>query len=1319
MKKINIILFLILWASVGLGQQIFFKKYQVENGLSHNTVSCTMQDSYGFIWMGTNDGLNCFDGYDFKVYKKIYRDSTSLGNNQVQSLCEDKNKNIWVGTSKGIYIFDYVLGTFRFFNSKTEFGILISSNVNKIIQSKTGEIWIATLGQGFFIYNPEKQTLIQNSKYAAFVWDICEDKFGNFFVSSREEGLLFFDRTGRYINKEDNFLHFENKGNVRVNCIKNIDYNIWFGIGVQCLGCLDTKTKKCIYFSNKDIGTILVISPYSDRKLLIGTDKGLFWFDVLNNTFEKTDNYYDARSLSDYSINDILQDEEGGFWISTYLGGVNYFPKLTKKIEYYPPIYSREGEEGKIVNAFSEDKEHNIWIGCQDGLCIQDNKNLKINRIYSAKWNIQALLMDDENLWIGTLGEGLKIYNTKTKQITEHQHHRDLQGSICSNDVQCMYKDKNNTIYIGTSWGICRYNKDKNNFTTLNFAGSITAISDIVEDSKKTLWIATLNSGIYRYGLDNQHWTHFSYDETKENSLGNTPVIALFEDSNDILWLGTDGGGLYSYTDENGFINIDPEDKILPNKVIYSIEEDNSGNLWMSTNSGIIRINPLNVNDYKIFDKGDGLQSNQFNSRASFKTMHGKLFFGGIDGFNAFYPDEFKDNMYIPPVYVTDVYSHNDKTNETYLERTGENLFRKGKLILPYNHNNLTFRFSALSYEDSKKNQYKYQLDGFEKAWVKNNKHVVSYTNLSPGKYIFHLKASNNDGKWNDEGINVEIIITPPWWKTNFAYISYLLFITAILISSSRYFRYKTNLRIKQQVEQYNTEREKEIYQSKINFFVNLVHEIRTPLSLIKLPLEKVMEINRNTQSSKYLSIINKNIDYLLNVVNQLLDFQKSESKKIEVNRSSHNIILLIQTVYNQFEGVMELNSVEFKLELPNEEKEYEVDADILTKILVNLLSNALKFAKSFICIRLEYSTNSFKILIEDDGIGIEEKNKTKIFEAFYQAEAGKSKGVGIGLAFSTQLAEALNGRLSVENNSLGGASFILEINAVNSSESKHNINDIVIQDEIYCSSEFSNCRVLVVEDNKELLLLISEMLSDSFMVLKARNGKEALEKLLYETIDLIVSDVMMPEMDGFELTRRIKSDVNISHIPVILLTAKVSVDAKIEGMQQGADAYIEKPFSINYLKMQIENLLKLRLAFQEMMTKLPLYNTTLPTLSNRDHEFLTKLKIEVDEHLSDSTFSIDSIAEAMYMSRSNFYRKLKSITGIPPNDYLKTIRLNKSAELILKEDTRIGDVYIQVGFSSSSYFAKCFKAQFGVNPKDYPDYYKSTIKAQESDLNA
>lgn len=1303
-----------------------FKKYQVGDGLSHNTVWCAMQDSYGFIWLGTSDGLNCYNGRGNKVYRNVLNDKFSLENNFVQALFEEENHNIWVGTNWGLYIYDREYDRFTYFDKKTRYGVFISSEIKKIIKSESGLIWIATLGQGLFVYNPQTDVLTQNSLQTSFVWDVCENNSGHIYASSLQEGLLCFDENGKFLQSYPLLSAGNNPDNYRINCLLDIRSDIWFGAGSNLLYCLNERTGNldCYNASHLNFGAIRCLLNYSETELLVDTDNGLYLFDLHDKNFSRIDNPSDPRSLSDQSINAMMRDAEGGIWVLTNLGGVNYLAKPTKRFDYYPPVYRDGGvAAGKVVGPFCENAAGDIWVGTRDGLCFFDVSTHQLTAYpigggVDKKYDIRSLLLDGERLWIGTYAEGLKVLDLRTGHVKSYNHLQDTPNTICSDDVLAVYKDRSGDIFVGTSWGLCRYNPREDNFSTITTVGSMVSVVDILEDMYDNLWIGTSNSGVFRFNTRNGHWKHFQHERNDSTTITNNSVITLFEDLKGTMWVGTNGGGLCSFDPKTEtFIDFDPDNTILPNRVIYSIEQDKTGDFWISSNAGLITINPITKQHFRQFTVNDGLQGNQFTAQSSLKTASGKLYFGGISGFNSFVPDQFMDNQYIPSVYITEIrlpYTTDERLVQDILHLEGP-LYRAETITLPYEHNTFSVSFVALSYEDPLKNRYSYRLKGVDKEWVINSEqNTASYTNLPPGKYEFEVRGSNNDHKWNDQTTSLLIVVTPPWWLTTWAYCVYTLLLLGLAYYAGWHWNRHVKKKYKRRMEEYQTTKEKEVYKSKISFFINLVHEIRTPLSLIRLPLEKLLEDKREGRDAKYLSVIDRNVNYLLGITNQLLDFQKMENGGVQLSLKKCDINQLVSDVHSQFTSPAELKGISVMLDLPEGEIFASVDREKVCKIIVNLIGNAVKYAQSRIDIKLVSSDEGFRVSVSDDGPGIPDVEKRKVFEAFYQVKDGKSGavGTGIGLAFSKSLAEAHHGTLSLEDSVYGGSSFVLTLPWGEEAVSEE--PEVVIPDGREAADEEqgtelsgSKFTILLVEDNVDLLNLTRESLSTWFKVLKAQNGRQALELLANETVDVIVSDVMMPEMNGLELTAKVKSDIEYSHIPVILLTAKTTLEAKVEGFECGADVYIEKPFSIRQLRKQIENLLKLRQAFHKMMSELSGGNGAAPispveySVSQKDCELMAKVRAAVEAQLSDENFSVDTLAESLNMSRSNFYRKIKALAGMPPNDYLKTIRLNKAAEL-LKSGVRITEVCEKIGFSSSSYFAKCFKIQFGVLPKDY-----------------
>jgi len=1324
-KRGILCLILVFLANALTGQSFYFRKYQVEAGLSHNSVWCLLQDSYGFMWFGTSDGLNRFDGKKFKIFRNDNQEKFSLGNNSVQTLFEDGDRNIWVGTNEGIYIYQRLSGQFMPFDKKTQYNVSISSEVKKIIQTGKGQIWIATLGQGIFIYDPKTDLLRQNSRYTSFVWDISEDQTYRIYTSSLQEGLICYDQNGKYL---DSYIPAPNKkdiGNLRISCIQTVGDQVWFSQGTNTLCSLDSRTKQVEqYHSGKQhIGTIRAIAKYSEKELLIGSDNGLYIFSIPDDKFIRIDNLLNPRSLSDQSIFAILKDAEGGFWISTYLGGINYLPKQATVFNYYPPTPDPRVCTGKVISQFCENRDGNIWVGAQDGLKLL-NINTKDIDPYpipgvTQKLDIRALLLDDDKLWIGTYANGLKVLDLKKNKLTEYYHTRNSSTTICSNDVLSLYRDREGTIYVGTTWGLCRYNRSSDHFETLNFVGTMTSVFDILEDQSGYLWIATDNDGAFRLNPKTNQWKHYVREEDHPGSITSNSIITLHEDLNGRVWLGTNGGGLCYFNENSGsFIDFDPQNQILSSKVIYAIEEDILGNFWISGNAGLLRVDPSDKTNLKLFTREDGLQSNQFNFKASLKSSTDMLYFGGIDGFNSFFPNDFVENSFIPPVYIVDarLYNTNEKKRAEVLNLE-EPVYTAKEITLPHENNSIAFEFRALSYEQPDKNRYKYILEGFDKSWVDNGYiSFASYTNLPAGEYIFRVKGTNNDHQWNEQAASIRLTILPPWWSSAYAYWIYSLIVVVAGYLFYRHLTVKARKKFAGQLEAYQIKTEKEAYQSKINFFVNLVHEIRTPLSLIKLPLERLADAYSDAKASRYLTVINKNVNYLLHVANQLLDFQKIENQGVVLDLRSQSLNDLVIEVYGQFVYSAASKQVEMTLSLPEDDRVTAIDHEKIYKILINLLSNAVKHAKTKIELQLEFFDDHFEIRVVDDGPGIPDEEKKKVFEAFYQSNSTKSNlGTGIGLAFSKSLAESHQGRIMLADNEWNGASFILSIPLLHGKEElfpgdakipvvdiPEQIDDHIPEDPGTIEAPLKNYKVLLVEDNTELLDMIEDALQSYFTILKACDGRQALNILISENMDLIVSDVMMPEMDGLELCKAVKSDINYSHIPVILLTAKVGFDSKIEGMEYGADVYVEKPFSIKYLRKQIGNLLQLKISFQKLLASDPSRAIVSMSVPKSDKVFLERLHKKVEEHIAELDFSIDNVAETMFMSRSSFYRKIKSITGMTPNDYLKVLRLNKAAELLLEGEYPVSEVHARTAFSSSSYFAKCFKAQFGVLPKNY-----------------
>ncbi|MBN2765293.1 MAG: response regulator [Paludibacteraceae bacterium] len=1341
MKKAFItILFSLISLHLVLGASLQFVKYQVENGLSHNTVWCSLQDSYDFMWFGTSDGLNCFDGKSFRTFRYDAANQNSLGNNFVLSLYEDQSGDIWVGTQKGLYRFDRKNERFTSFSFATEDGVYVSSPVNSILKTNNGFLWLATQGQGIFIFDEKNKTLLQNSAHTHFVAALTQSPDGKIYASSRHDGLICFNKEGKYLTSYYNENNLLSPQQTEINAISYHVGAVWFNTGTYGFCRLDPVTGKIKSYRDRltSVSNIKCIYPYSENKLWLGGDNGLYEFDIQTENINRIDQPSDPHSLSDHSIYHISSDREKGIWICTYLGGINYLSGNQKPFEHYYPENKNSSLQAKAISQFCEDEDGNIWIGSEDGGLHFLNTRTKEFENYKptgnanslSYHNIHTLMLDGDKLWIGTSSRGIDVYDRKTGKFKNYQHRRDNNQTICDNSINSIYKTRNNTILIGTSWGLSQYNSTEDNFSIIGELGNMVHVFDIHEDYAGDLWIATYNAGVFRRKEGSQKWENYTNSANDSSSICSNSIITIFEDKQHNIWFGSEGAGMCRFErDKNNFVAYQAVNKLIKNPVIYSIEQDKKANFWIGTNAGLIFINPTGAGHPMVYNKSDGLQSNQFNFRSSLKTKNGKMYFGGINGFSAFVPEEINPNNYVPSVrYVSlKLLNKNTKisdsqTNKDFL------LFEKESVKLKYNENSFTVSFAALSFQAPEKNSYVYKLEGLDNNWIytENGNNTVTFNNLPSGKYNLHIKGSNNDGLWNENATTLHINILPPFWETKFAYLVYFLILSAFAYWSYKRWLRRLQLKNEELIRSHRERQEKDNYLSKINFFTNISHEIRTPLTLIKLPLERILSSgDGNEDTRNHLKTINKNTEYLLNLINQLLDFRKTEQTEFTLHKEQLNIRELLIAIRERYVQAAALKDLNIVLQMPDEEITNCIDKEAFNKIISNLLSNAMKYAKKEITIVLNADSENLSISVADDGPGINESERSKIFDVFYQTNHSEP-GTGIGLTLARSLTEKHGGQLHLVKNEKGGATFIITLGIENNCGETYASTEIKVAEYVGTATEVrknqennaedKKANILLAEDNADLLELTYSFLSQYYVVSKVTNGKEALAKLSEQNFDVVVSDIMMPEMDGYQLCEAIKTENQYSHIPVVLLTAKTNVESKISGLEHGSDAYIEKPFSLEHLYSQIENLIHSRQKLKELFAGTPLLAAVEIAVSKKDKAYIDKLNEEIEKHMLDVNFSIDTLAEVMNMSRSNFYRKIKSISGMSPNDYLKTIRLKKAAELLLSQEYRINEVYEQAGFSSSSYFAKCFKEQFGMLPREFVQKSLQSLQNNEEE---
>ena len=779
----------------------------------------------------------------------------------------------------------------------------------------------------------------------------------------------------------------------------------------------------------------------------------------------------------------------------------------------------------------------------------------------------------------------------------------------------------------------------------------------------------------------------------------------------------TQGGGFCRFQpDTETFANYNLSAG-LPNDVVYQIVEDKDGLLWLTTNNGLVCFQPT-TGVMKVYTTSNGLLGDQFNYRSSFEAEDGTIYLGSIDGFIAFNPKNFSENKFLPSIVITDFFLFG---KEVYAGEPGSPLEKSitfsDQLVLQSNQNSFSFRVAALDFQAPKTSRIMYKLEGFDTDWLTvGESPIVTYSNLRYGDYTFRVKVANSDGVWSDDEVVLEVHILPPFYLSIWAYCAYALLIIGCSLQIVVYFKRRSNSKHRRQMEKFEQEKEREVYHAKIDFFTNVAHEIRTPLTLIKGPLENIiLKKQVDAETREDLNVMKQNTERLLNLTNQLLDFRKTESQGFRLNFAKCNVTEVLKETHVRFTSLAKQKGLEFTLQVPEKDFYAHVNREAFTKIISNLLNNGVKYAESYVHIFLEVSeaddNNSFRIRTENDGVIIPNEMKEEIFKPFVrfnEKEDGKvTTGTGIGLALSRSLAELHQGTLAMgegeENNTFClTLPIVQDMTITLTPEPEAGMDKMSEIPAGEAEKKDNRPTVLVVEDNPDMLAFVVRQLSKEYAVLTATNGEEALQVLDGNYVNLVVSDVVMHVMDGFELCKRIKSDLNYSHIPVILLTAKTNIQSKIEGMELGADAYLEKPFSVEYLQACASSLIQNREKLRKAFAQSPFVAANTMALTKADEDFIKKLNEVIQVNYSNPEFSMDDMADSLNMSRSNFYRKIKGVLDLSPNEYLRLERLKRAAQLLKEGENRVNEICYMVGFNSPSYFAKCFQKQFGVLPKDF-----------------
>jgi signal transduction histidine kinase/ligand-binding sensor domain-containing protein/DNA-binding response OmpR family regulator len=1341
-------------------QEINFTSLTTRDGLSSNTVNTILKDRFGLLWFGTEDGLDMFDGTNFKIYRHRPGDPSSLQSNEILSLFEDAQGNLWVATSGGsLSRYNREKDAFVTVPSGIGPGAIPNNVIRDICSDHYGRIWVAHFG-GVNILDPKtneaSEVPLANGESSSMLKSpancVFEDSRHGIWIGTMF-GLLEYDPGTRSLTQ---FLHSDKEisslGGTIVNSVtEDNDGNIWIGTDNGLSMLKKGAHSFSNYFANKNDSTSISSNEVNaiaidGRKLWLGTGAGLDILDLNTGQIQKFGfDYRNVHSLTAQSVKSIYIDKQGIYWLGMLGGGINKYDRNLNLFNFVKSdVFDQKGLNAPVVSSFAEADNGNLFVGTDGGgLSLFDSKtrifqhfNIASKR-KGAESHITVLTLEKNakgQIAMGTFGDGLFLFNP-----TSHSYRQLVQGSaiqdLNSNYIFCIKKDHAGNMWVGTNGeGINVLDKDnkiiKRYTPTPKLPNDLKLpingfIRDIEEDKAGKIWVATHGGGIAVLDMASGRFTVYN---TTNSNLANDKVLTLHEDQLGNMWAGTFGGGVTVFNSNSKKLSSFSESNGLQNNTVYEILEDKNGLIWVSTNKGIssIDIKTKKINNYNYHN---GVQNNNFVHGAGIVSSTGEIFFGGLEGFNYFNPANLKKNNNVPSILITDLKISNQSVSPSNGGPIKENISIAKEINLDYKQN-FALSFVGLNYTSPEQNQYAYKLEGFDKDWnYVGNTSTASYTNLDPGVYTFRVKASNNDGIWNNDGASIKIYVHPPFWRTSYAYLLY----ACLVIGLAFYVRHRSMLKLKRRFlleqEQNEAERVRELDRLKIKFLTNLSHEFRTPISLILGPVDTLLS-QQNEKTHGQLQMIKRNARRLLNLVNQLLDFRKMEEQELKLVESEGELVSFVKETSESFKDLSERKKIDFSFESNIHQLHTRFDHDKIERIIFNVLSNAFKFTLEggTISLQLERSTDQpdsskvwVSMKISDTGIGIPEDKQEKIFDRFFQNSSAASvlnQGTGIGLSITKEFVQMHGGSIEVHSEYGKGTTFYIHLPfpqiATATANDKQLLEECQWNDETKAgyagkaiaanatSESTKTPLILLVEDNEDFRFYLKDNLRLHYNVVEASDGREGWQKTLFHHPQLIVSDISMPHMNGMELTKKIKSDKRTSHIPVILLTALTGEKEQIEGLERGANDYITKPFNFEVLSAKINNLLTLNTTLRDTYTKKIKVQGPEVEIQSEDEKLLRTVLLYLEENLTNPQLSVEDLSRQVGMSRSSLYSKILELTGQTPVEFIRSVKLDKAATLLEKSDMNVAQIAYTVGFSTPHYFAKSFKTKFGILPSEF-----------------
>lgn len=1355
-KQILIYIILLIHCFSGYAENenpFFFSHLGVEDGLSQVSILSIFQDSEGYIWFGTRNGANRYDGYEFKVYQNEVNNPASISDNYIRKISEDKDKNIWIGTSNGVNCIDYKTQQISRFYPQAINPQITTNAVNNFLRHADGELYAFTT-RSILKCNSDKtvEEMPYLTEMESPIHSIAQDNAGDIFIGTEDKGLYIFT-SGWKLKKHYLPDSSNNQQTLPISTISallpGLGNTVFIGTNENGL-CLYNKKEQTFTRLNTDNSglnnnSVRHLTVLSKDSILIGTFRGLNILNTQNMIITPINMDMKAKgALSHYSIHSMLIDRDQTLWVGTYSAGVNYHSPF-----YRPASFITTNSFAGIIGQGREDSNGNMWFATEGAGLLYYNPRTEEQKLYPIKplqagnyeINIlKSILIQGDSILCSTHFGSVYLFSIRDKQYKKIHDYK-------YNDINTLYIDSKQRLWIPTNTPDQTVMADKEKTTSyFNVNGhkkQFRGMCLIKELEPDVFLFGAISDSVFVYDMNKETTTDLTtllQNGDKRKRLGS--ISGALKDDNQFIWIATTKGGLFRLDSNLNLIQNYQKENGLSESYINSLSIDKNGDIWVVTGKELYKLNRPE-NKFELVKPVDSPTQEYSLYANNCVSNDGTLYFPGNQGILAINPQKVITNPNRPPVYVTSLLINSQEDPEglpTYQELLP--LQYNNNITLKASQGNITIRYSALNFIHSEDNSYAYMMEGADHNWHNiGNRREAYYSNLSPGKYTFRVKAANNDGVWNPEEAVLHITVNPPFYKTWWAYSLYLCILSLIITLIIRWQHRKHEREREEKYRQLEQERMNELHEERMRMFTNFSHELRTPLTLIINPLNDLLQrVTFSPEVKEALQMIKKNTGRMLLLVNNLMDIQKYEAGKSILQKTRFNFSAFIQEMYHSFESVAHNRNIQFTLknELPEPYFTCYDEAEI-EKVFFNLLSNAFKFtpANGNVTLRIKrisqgqcetlpmFPEQQSSTLIEpsyllieivDTGKGFNKKEAEKIFEPFYRAEEDIHKqvaGTGIGLSLTRSIVLQHQGCIWTDSTEEKGTNFQIllpdtEMQDIKKEEETINSHPSEISKKVALLVEETEARnkqtVLLVDDNQEVLLYLEQQLQPDYTVMKAINGKDALEQLESTFPNIVISDVMMPEMNGLELCKRIKESQDFCHIPVILLTAKSMVSQVEEGLEAGADDYIVKPFQVSLLKARVRNLLSLR----EKMKSIYGESLTLRNLGveepDEDNDFLTQYIDIVKANISNQELDVSVIYQALGMSRANFYRKVKAVTGLSPIELIKNIRLEAGAKLLKESNMNVSEIAQHIGFSSRSYFARSFKAVYGMSPTEYQE---------------